>query len=76
MTHREVGYMQAFLTIIFVVGYFWTLRDFIHGRISVPTEWRETLQGLMNLLTGGLLTMIAFWFARQRQSTDPPDKAL
>ena len=71
MTHRETGYAQLLLTVVFVVGYFITLRDFIHGNIKVPIEWKETLQALLTLLTGGVMLILNYWFARQRQSTDP-----
>lgn len=70
MTHRETGYMQAALTFVFVIGYFVTLRDFVHGNIRVPPEWKETLQNLLTLLTSGVLMILGYWFARQRASTD------
>jgi hypothetical protein len=72
MTHREVGYMQAALTFLFVIAYFVLLRDFMQGNINVSVEWKETVQRLMDFLTGGLLTMLGYWFARQRTSSDPP----
>lgn len=71
MTHRETGYAQLLLTIAFVVGYFLTLRDFVHGNIRVPIEWKDTLQALLALLTGGVMLILNYWFARQRQSTNP-----
>jgi hypothetical protein len=70
MTHRETGYAQLLLTVVFVVGYFITLSDFIHGNIKVPIEWKETLQALLTLLTGGVMLILNYWFARQRQSTE------
>lgn len=70
MTHRQAAWAQIILTIIFVIGYFVVLSDFIHGRVSVPIEWKETLQGLLTLLTGALLQIVSYWFSRQRQSTD------
>lgn len=70
MTHRGTGYAQILLTAIFVIGYFWTLHDFIHGNVRVPVEWKETLQSLLTLLTGGMLMILSYWFQRQRQSTE------
>ena len=70
MTHRETGYAQILLTLVFVVGYFVTLRDFVHGNIRVPIEWKDTLQALIALLTGGVMLILNYWFARQRMSTN------
>lgn len=70
MTHRQAAWAQIILTIVFVIGYFVVLSDFIHGRVSVPIEWKETLQGLLTLLTAAMLQIINYWFSRQRQSTD------
>lgn len=72
MTHRETAYAQVLLTIIFLVGYFWVLTDFVHGRIQTPPEWKDTLQALISLLTAGVLLILQYWFSRQRTSTDPP----
>jgi hypothetical protein len=71
MTHRETGYAQCVLTVVFLVGYFVTLRDFVHGNVKVPIEWKETLQALLSVLTAGVLLILNYWFARQRGSTDP-----
>ncbi len=71
MTHNHAAWAQLILTVVFVVGYFWTLRDFVHGNVKVPVEWKETLQTLLGLLSAGLLLILNFWFARQRSSTDP-----
>jgi hypothetical protein len=71
VTHKHAAWAQLILTVVFVVGYFWTLRDFIHGNVKVPVEWKETLQTLLGLLSAGLLLILNFWFARQRSSTDP-----
>jgi hypothetical protein len=71
VTHKHAAWAQLILTVVFVVGYFWTLRDFVHGNVKVPVEWKETLQTLLGLLSAGLLLILNFWFARQRSSTDP-----
>ena len=71
MTHKATAYAQIILTIVFIVGYFWVLTDFIHGRVLVPLEWKETLQSLLALLTAGVLQILSYWFSRQRQSSDP-----
>ena len=68
MTHRETGYAQIALTIIFLVGYFIVLSDFIHGRVRVDEAWRDTLQTLLSVLTAGVLLILQYWFSRQRTS--------
>lgn len=69
MTKREVGYMQAFLTFVYLVGYFLTLHAFIEGRVKTPLEWQDTLKSLLAVLTAGVLTIIYFWFNRSRDSS-------
>jgi hypothetical protein len=75
MTRRETGYMQGALTAIFLIGYFWTLRDFLHGNVRTPIEWNDTLKSLLSVLTAGVLTILYFWFNRQRDNspTEPPN---
>lgn len=68
MSDKATAYAQIFLSVLFVGGYFITLWDFIHGRISVPIEWKETLQNLLALLTAAVLQIIGYWFSRHRQS--------
>lgn len=71
MTHREVGYMQGLLTIVYLVGYFITLHAFIDGKVKTPLEWQDTLKALLAVLTAGVGTILYFWFNRSRNSTDP-----
>lgn len=71
MTHRETAYAQVLLTIVYFVGYFFTLHAFIEGRVKTPPEWRDTLGALLGVLTTGIPLILAYWFQRQRQSSDP-----
>lgn len=71
MTHRETGYAQILLTIIFLIGYFVVLTSFLHGKAIVDPTWKDTVQALISVLTGGVLLILNYWFARQRTSTDP-----
>lgn len=68
MTHRETGYAQILLTMTFLVGYFVVLNSFIQGKVTTPPEWKDTVQALIAVLTGGVLLILNFWFARQRSS--------
>jgi hypothetical protein len=58
---------------LFIGGYFITLWDFIHGKISVPLEWKDTLQALLSLLTAGVLLILHFWFTRGRADESNDD---
>lgn len=73
MSDKATAYAQIILSVVFIVGYFIVLGDFIHGRINVPVEWKETLQTLLSLLTAAILQIVGYWFQRHRQST--PDAA-
>lgn len=71
MTHRETGYAQILLTVVFLVGYFVVLTTFLHGRAVVDPAWKDTIQSLISVLTGGVLLVLQYWFSRQRVSSDP-----
>jgi hypothetical protein len=71
MTHKETGYAQIILSVIFLAGYFWLLYDFIHGKILVSVEWKDTLQALLSVLTASVIQIMSYWFSRQRESTPP-----
>lgn len=72
VTRRVVAASQLVLSVLFVGGYFVILSEFIHGRISIPIEWKDTIQALLSVLTGGVLTVLHFWFNRSRPE-DPKD---
>jgi hypothetical protein len=71
MTHRETGYAQILLTIIFLIGYFVVLTSFLKGKAIVDPTWKDTVQALISVLTGGVLLILNYWFARQRSSENP-----
>lgn len=71
MTHRETGYAQIILTLVFLVGYFVVLSTFLHGKAVVDPTWKDTIQTLLSVLTAGVLLILQYWFSRQRGSTDP-----
>jgi hypothetical protein len=71
MTQRETGYMQAFLTFVYLIGYFMTLHAFIEGRVKTPLEWQDTLKSLLAVLTAGVLSILYFWFNRSRSAASP-----
>lgn len=70
MSHKATAYAQIILSILFLVGYFWVLTDFIHGKIQVAPEWKDQLGILLGVLTGSIPNILAYWFQRQRTSAE------
>lgn len=68
LTDKGIAYAQVTLSVVFLVGYFVVLSDFIHGRIAVPIEWKDTLGALLSVLTAMVLQIGNFWFSRSRES--------
>lgn len=75
LTHRATAYFQAVLSIVFILGYFFVLFQFLFGRVKVPGEFHDMMQTLLGILTGALGTVIQFWFSRQRTSSDSGEVA-
>lgn len=72
LSHKLTAYFQAILSVIFITGYFFVLFMFLLGKVKVPGEYHDMTQTLIGFLTGALSTVIAFWFSRQRTSSDDP----
>lgn len=75
LTHKATAYFQAVLSIVFIIGYFEVLMLFLYGKVHVPGEYHDVIIALIGLLTGSLSTIVNFWFARQRSSTEDPKPA-
>ena len=60
---------QIILSVIFLVAYGFVMGAFLGGWVHVAPVWRDQIGVLLGVLTGGVTTILAFWFARQR----PPD---
>lgn len=71
MTHRETGYAQILLSVVFIVGYFWVMSAFIDGNVKVPIDWKDAVMTLLGVLTANVGQCMSYWFSRQRASTDP-----
>ena len=72
LTHRATAYAQILLSLLFTVGYFILLNEFVHGRIQVAEKLEPVFTALVTFLTANLGQIIGFWFMRQRTSEDPP----
>lgn len=68
MTPRIISYAQVGLSVLFLVGYFGVLILFVMGYIRTPPEWKEALIALLGVITGGIGTILAFWFSRSREN--------
>lgn len=67
MTPRIISVAQIGLSAVFLIGYFVILVLFVTGHIKTPPEWKEALIALLGVITGGVGTILAFWFARNRE---------
>jgi uncharacterized membrane protein YbhN (UPF0104 family) len=70
LTHKATAYAQILLSAVFIGGYFFVLYLFLDGHVKVPPEFKDTFGTLLGVITGGVLLILNYWFARQRQSTD------
>lgn len=71
LTHVGVAYVQAALSVGFMVCYFFLIIEFAHGNVNVPDKLKDIFNALITFLTAQLAQIITFWFARQRTSNDP-----
>ena len=70
LSHLGTAYAQVSLSALFIGGYFAVLLLIMTGVVHIPSELRELIGNLLSTLTAGVLLILNFWFARQRQSTD------
>lgn len=71
LSEKATAYAQIILSVVFIVGYFWVLSDFIHGRISIEDKWKDTIGNLLSILTAAVLLILNYWFSRHRNSEKP-----
>lgn len=62
---------QVGLSAIFIAGYFLLLYQFMIGNVHVPDNYKDAFLTLIGVLTGGIGTILAYWFTRQREQTPP-----
>ena len=67
MTPKVISTAQVGLSALFLLGYFVILILFVTGHIKTPAEWKEALIALLGVITGGVGTILGFWFARSRE---------
>jgi hypothetical protein len=66
-----ITFAQLLLTVSFVGGYFAVVILFMLGTVHVPQGYQEVFTACLGVLTGGIVTIIAFWFNRPRSSGVP-----
>lgn len=69
MTHKATCLAQIILSAIFLAGYFTVLVLFLMGYVLTPPSWKDALTALLGVITAGVMTILNFWFARQRSNT-------
>jgi hypothetical protein len=68
VTDRAIAIAQIVISIVFLVGYFWLLGQFITGKARVDPEYKDIVNSLLSVLTAGVGAVIYFWFQRSRQN--------
>lgn len=69
MTERFVAIAQVLISVTFIAGYFWVLHRFMSGDVLIPQGYNEAFLTILGVLTAGVTGILAFWFARTRQSS-------
>lgn len=75
LSSKATAYAQILLSVVFIVGYFWVLSDFIHGRVSVDEKWKDTIGNLLSILTAAVLLILNYWFSRHRTSKEAEESS-
>lgn len=71
MSHRATAAAQLVLSMLFIGGYFAVLLLVMTGVVHIPSDLRELIGNLLSTLTAGVLLILNYWFARQRESKEP-----
>ncbi len=59
---------QILLTILFVGGYLWMVREFMTGAVKVDPTLKDVFVALIGVITGSVATVMNFWFSSSRSS--------
>jgi len=68
MNQNSLLVAQIGLSVLFVVGFFTILILFMLGYVKVPTDYKEAFAGFLGVLSGQIVNVMAYWFARQRDA--------
>jgi hypothetical protein len=72
LTRQVIGFAQTWISVLFLVGYFWVFFAFVKGEVKPPTEWHDIIGTLLGVLTSGVGAILHFWFSRSRPD-EPKD---
>jgi hypothetical protein len=53
---------QIALSVIFIVGYFWTVNALLIGDIKIEPDHKDMVTILLGVLTAGVANIMQFWF--------------
>lgn len=59
---------QILLTILFVGGYLWMVKEFMTGSVKVAADLKDVFVALIGVITGSVSTVLNFWFSSSRSS--------
>jgi len=71
---RVTAVAQIGLSVLFLLGYFGALVLFLFGEVHVAPVWRDQLGVMLGVLTAGVMSILGFWFSRNRPSTPPGEE--
>ena len=61
-------FAQILLTVLFLIGFFWMLREVMSGTVLIPADLKDAFLTLLGVVTGSVLTIVNFWFSSSRSS--------
>ena len=65
-----LGFAQILLSVLFIGAFFYTLNKFLPEPDKLdPAAALEIAKTLLAVLTGSVVTIVAFWFSRSRSET-------
>lgn len=67
MSDRAIAFAQIIISVVFLIGYFWILNQFVSGQAKVDPEYKDIVNSLLSVLTAAVIAIVYFWFQRQRQ---------
>jgi hypothetical protein len=68
MTRHVSLIAQIVLSLVFIVGYLWLVKEFMSGEARVAADMKDVFIALVGVITGSVVTIVNFWFSSSRSS--------
>lgn len=65
---------QILITILFIGGYLWLVREFMTGAVKVDPALKDVFMTLIGVITASVTLVINFWFSSSRSSQAKDEK--